>query len=126
MTTDRIPHLRVVRSVGRPKPMLATDPDGRQVIYERKSRPCGGCQQVTAEADTIVKYRRTWWHKECADRDIDAGNPEAAWTSLAHDLARSPRSYNVGETRAIVGWLLGRLDRAGVDDEFSPAIGGAQ
>lgn len=90
-----IPHLRAIPSVG---PVDFMEPT-----------PCGGCQKDIAAGEKITKYRRSWWHSDCATRDVNAGNPVAAWIALGHDLARNPRSYRVGETRAIVGALLGMV-----------------
>lgn len=94
-----------------PDYIYADDTGERHVVRGpvREATPCGGCQRVTAEGELITKYRHAWWHVACARRDIDAGNPRAGWLALGHDLARSPRSYGVKETRAIVGALLGMV-----------------
>lgn len=116
MTSD-IPHLRAVESIGQHH-----YDDG-----EITGTPCGGCQQLTSPGQLISQYRgRTWWHTACAERDIKSGNTRHAWLALGHDLARSPGSYRVKETRAIVGAILGMVydQDAEAEDEFSPAIGG--
>lgn len=111
--SGHIPPLRAVPSVGN---------FAAQVSDDWAGTPCGGCQELTDPGDMIVKYRRSWWHKTCADRDIEQGNPRAAWIALGHDLARNPGGYRVRETRAIVGALLGMVhdpdaDAAYPDDE---------
>lgn len=129
MRTDHIPHLRVVPSAGPRQPIVTPDETGGEIVTRRPSIPCGGCQKVTAEGQLVTKYRRTWWHADCAKRDVEAGNAPAAWLALGHDLARSPRSYSVGETRAIVGALIGMIaepEQQEPDDaDYSPVIGGA-
>lgn len=126
MTYSKIPHLRSVPSAGYPGTFSVPHEDGVTTEHEKRVTPCGGCQHVTVEGDEITKYRRTWWHKTCAEKDIAAGNPGQAWLALGHDLARSPRSYNVGESRAIVGALLAMIyDPTEWEDlDYSPAIGG--
>ena len=115
MTTDHIPHLRSVESNG---PQTRTDGYGEWEV----ATPCGGCQRVTAPGELITKYRRTWWHQTCAVRDVAAGNARAAWIALGHDLARSPRAYNVRESRAIVGALLGMIHDPDLYDEDDETV----
>ena len=112
--TSHIPHLRTVESVG---PVPSYDPLGGDI-----ATPCGGCQRVTAPGELITKYRRGWWHQTCAVRDVAAGNARAAWIALGHDLARSPRSYRVGESRAIVGALLGMVHDPDLYDEDDETV----
>lgn len=94
---DHVPHLRAIPSVG---PVKRDGHDGT---------PCGGCQRLTRVGELVTQYKVGWWHSDCARRDIESGSPRAAWIALGHDLARSPRSYNVRESRAIVGALLGMV-----------------
>lgn len=101
MTDNHIPRLRSIPSVGPLKNQGAFD--------HRQPTPCGGCQCIIADGAHITKYRRTWWHVGCAEQDVASGNVHAAWLALGHDLARSPRDYKVGESRAIVGALLGMI-----------------
>lgn len=124
--TDHIPHLRSVKSTGPRAPIYWRDENGGRHQLERPSRPCGGCQRLTTEGDLVVKYRHTWWHQECATRDIGAGNARQAWLALGHDLARNPGGYRVRDTRAIVGALLGMIADPDeyTEDDFEPAIGG--
>lgn len=101
---EHIPHLRAIPSIG---PIEGRDP--ATGAPDDLATPCAGCQRIVQPGEPIVKYRRTWWHQTCATRDVSAGNARAAWLALGHDLARSPRSYRVGEARAIVGALLGMV-----------------
>lgn len=115
-----IPRLRAVPSVG---PIVRAD-------GEILDTPCAGCQFDTQSGQRITKYRRSWWHETCAERDIQAGNPREAWLALGHDLARSPGSYRVKETRSIVGALLGMIHNQTEEEfdstyDFSPPIGGS-
>lgn len=105
-STDHIPALRATESTGTRKPTVVVDDSG-VTTYERQSYPCAGCQNLTVEGDLITKHRKTWWHLTCAQADVKAGDPREAWLSLGHDLARSPGSYGVKDTRGIVGALLG-------------------
>lgn len=116
MSTNHIPKLHLVESVG-----PAHNPQG-----EILATPCGGCQKPTDAGELITKYRRSWWHDACAQRDITAGHAKEAWLALGHDLARSPGSYRVKETRAIVGALLGMIHEPDeyTEDDFSRPIGG--
>ncbi len=107
-----MPTLRAVPAQGAPLPKPDYYNDG--AIQE--PRPCGGCQRLTVEGELITKYRHTWWHATCARRDIDSGNATAGWLALAHDLARSPRSYRVGEIRSIVGALLGMIHERDMEE----------
>lgn len=100
-----IPRLRAVPSTGAP----AEQVDGQLAPV---ATPCGGCQRLTEQGEPITKYRGTWWHLFCANLDANAGNPDQAWLALGYDLARSPRAYNVRESRAIIGALLGMLEDA--------------
>lgn len=130
-TTTR-PHLRSVASTGETTAFASsrlTEAERAQYANEdyRIATPCGGCQCVPAAGQEITKYRRSWWHLECAERDAAQAGPRASWMALGHDLARSPRAYNVRETRAIVGALLGMVhdpDSARYDepDDFSDAV----
>jgi hypothetical protein len=106
---NHIPRLRAVPSVGNFSDHMTED--------EWVGTPCGGCQNLTKLGELITKYRRSWWHKSCADLDIDSGNVVAAWISLGHDLARNPGSYRVKETRAIVGALLGMIQDPDIEME---------
>lgn len=116
-----MPTLRAVPAQGAPVPRpdyIYNDGEGTVVVRGpiQEPRPCGGCQRLTVEGELITKYRHAWWHAACARQDIDSGNATAGWLALAHDLARSPRSYRVGEIRSIVGALLGMIHERDMEE----------
>lgn len=119
-----MPTLRAVPAQGAPVPRpdhIVSDEMGSRIVRGpiQEPRPCGGCQRLTVEGELITKYRHTWWHAACARRDIAAGNATDGWLALGHDLARSPRSYRVGEIRSIVGALLGMIHEPDIGESAS-------
>lgn len=120
--TPHRPPLRVIESTGNHRDAASADP-----AVPWKGTPCGGCQHLTADGEEITRYSGTWWHLSCAQADLATAPAAQGWLTLAHQLARSPGSFRVGETRAIVGALIGLVASPpesydDQDDDYLPPV----
>lgn len=103
MTAVR-PHLRVVKASGEPQ-VRQFVVDG-QVQTHRRLTPCYGCDLLPARGQEITHYRGTWWHLDCARRDL-AGKPTSqAWIALAEQLVKRPSGFKPREVKVITQALL--------------------